>query len=212
MTRLFFLLFSASMFLGCSRMTIESDHEMLRWINNEENGFTQSKYANGLKLTVKYLPMEYLVLKELKSSKTYSRKTVDSLIGRYKNSKAFVFTISPDEREESGSDVMYKNVQSLSEFKQRVWDMNFNINQFVKLKSDKSEFEPVLSTMENIYGLGKQRSVYFVFSDNEKSKGLHEATDLDFVYTDEIYNTGISHFIFKKDDLDKLPKVNFLKN
>lgn len=195
---------------GCKQKELTSESAFLKWMHSEENGLCKSKKVNGFVLTAKYLPAEYLTYNELKG-KPYTQNEIDSLLNHYNKARTFLFTIAPENSNKAEGDVMFNNVYNGQEYKQRVHQMNFQLEDLFRLKAEEKSFAPVMSAMENIYSLGNQRSLYMVFADNEEVKGVLEQQELDLTFSDDIFNTGINHFTFNKEDFDNVPKIGFWK-
>ncbi len=169
------------------------------WLHDPGNGLVQTRQIGDLQLSVKYLPAELLAYREGKGA---TPQRVDSLRNRYRQSHAFLLTLKPVGSVAGGSDVMYRGVGNYQAYKQRVMDLNFNLDRYVRLRDGEKEVKPLLHTLENTYGATEGRSLYLVF-ENAAAGG----TDLDFVFSDEILGTGISHFRFRKSDLENVPSI-----
>lgn len=181
----------------------------LKWLNKEENGILKSKKINGLIISVKYLPAEYLVYKDMEQETGKNIK--DSLMKAYSNSKTFLLTIAPDKEKEDQSDVMYKGIKNYKEYQERVMDMNFDMASYVTLKTETGEFKPVLTNLENTYSLSKSRNIILVFVPNQK-EDFNKVNRWDLTYEDPFFEAGIMHFDFKQQDLTNIPAINFWKN
>jgi hypothetical protein len=180
---------------------------LYHWINDPEHGMIKSKNVNGLTITVKYLPAEFLALKEAKSIQPTGMKVYDSLLGAYKKSHTFLLSFGYEDNKTD--DPMYNGLKDFSEFKQRAATLNFDMNELISIRTEHDEFRPVLASMENTYGLKSQRDIYLVFTDESPANALQKDEALDFVFRDEIFQTGINHFVFQQDDLTGLPAINF---
>ncbi|MEO1652680.1 MAG: hypothetical protein AAFU64_03970 [Bacteroidota bacterium] len=191
--------------------SIQREADLYQWINQEENGLIKSKRINGLELIVKYLPASYLVLKELKSIPLPSAEAIDSLEAQYEGNYTFLLTIKPIQSQGQEDDVMYREVASLAEYKQRAMQMNFGMEERVELHIGESTLKPCLTSLENSYGLSTHRSIYMVFVEDEKSSVSEKKGALDFRFEDDIFATGINHFVFKKSDLNNIPPINYHK-
>jgi hypothetical protein len=84
------------------------------------------------------------------------------------------------------------------------------MEDFVQLKMGESKYKPVLSSMENTYGIGQSRDIMIVFSPSSlKDNGFLSSKELDFVYNDEIFEVGKCHFVFDRSDLKSAPDFPF---
>lgn len=193
---------------SCTQQTV-SYQEYMQWMGNPENGMLKKHSANGLELTVKFLPAEYLAYQELKNEKKVTQAQYDSLLKVYSKSLTFLMSIGPDESKKNPKgDIMMTGISDYEEFAQKAMAMNFDMGQYVSLKTDIGDFKPVLSNMENVYGLAKNRNILFVFAPSElKDTTFLHSRQFDFVYEDQLFKVGINHFVFKKEDIDKRPML-----
>jgi hypothetical protein len=196
---------------GCSSpVHVDSLSSYLKWLNDEANGLVKIKYVNGMEMKVKYLPAEYLANNEFRHSGEYSQALKDSILNTYKNSVCFMLTLAPDEREKKGENVMTRSVKNYKEYAERVNDMNFKIEEFVKLKVGTKEYRPVLSSLENVYELNTGRNIMLVFVPDGLDKStLLKADKFDFEYADELFELGTNHFVFAGIDIQKIPAFTF---
>ena len=197
-------------FVACQQ-GFNSPKEMHRWMSDPTNGMIISKQSANKELTMKYLPADFLVYKELKENQNTSKELIDSIKKHYVNSRSFLLTIKY--KNDEPYDPVYEGIYSYDELNQRKQDMHFSFGQYIKLvTTDGREYRPVLSHMEETYGLQKHRNIHLVFSPVDKNQiDILDTEELDIVFDDRIFNTGIHHFIFEKENIDKQLKLNFLQ-
>lgn len=209
-TRTYFFLIVFA-FSACSKQAqVNSFSGYLKWLNAPENGLVKTKYVNGIELKVKYLPSEYFAYLELSDKNNFSQQQKDSVLKLYEHSISFVLSLGPDERKEKGPDIMYHSLTTYKEYSQRVCDMNFFMSEYITLKADEKEYRPVLSQMENVYGLDSKRNIILVFVPDEKGdNSLKESDALEFKYEDEQFQLGTNYFLFKRKDIKNIPAIKF---
>ena len=154
---------------------------------------------------------DYLVYKDLSAISPKSQTTVDSLQALYSSSITFILNIAPDMEKLSGpkmGSVMTKGIGNFEDYKARAMTMNFDMSDFVSLKTETAEFTPVIAELENTYDLTQDRNIYLVFSD-DKEGTLKNAEVLTFVFEDEIFNTGTNQFKFTGADLSQCPQIDW---
>jgi len=194
--------------MGCTGKKVYSVEEYSKWINDPENGLTNTRRIKGLKITVKHLPVEYLIYKEQKENNNSSNQFADSLKKAYNNSLTFLMMIAPDEEKGNKNDVMLEGITNYQEYTQRLLAMNFALDKSIRLQSGKVQLKPVLSALENTYGLSKSRNIVFVFAPTAKEKQeINHSGELDFIYTDELFQLGIMHFNFNTKNITELPLI-----
>jgi len=118
-----------------------------------------------------------------------------------------MMVIGPDKDE--SFDITRVGVSDYQEFAQRLEEMNFNMKQYIQLKVADKIYWPELAQMESTYGLEQSRKMLFVFKAVDESGNRILTEDAQFVYTDELFNTGINKFKFKIADVEALPEFKF---
>ncbi|WAC02747.1 hypothetical protein N7U66_03485 [Lacinutrix neustonica] len=178
----------------------------MKWLSESKNGFVKVSAANGFVLSIKYLPPEYLALNELSKDDNNGDKTYNDYLELFNKSRTFLLTIN---HEEESVDASKYGVFNLAEYSQRIKDLSFNIKDVIFLKTSSGhKYNPVLTTMENMYEIRNKKSIYMVFSDDQGE--ILNSEKLDIVFQDIFLDTGISHFVFDKKKIDQLPNLNFL--
>lgn len=196
-------------FSGCIKKKVNTVGEYSKWINEPENGLIITKRIKGLEISVKYLPSEYLTFKEITESGDNSEKNAQRIKKEYESAITFLMTIGPDESKNNNNDIMFEDIKNYKEYSERLLSLNFEMDKNVTLKAAHVELKPVLSALENTYGLSKSRNVMFVFSPNDKEiENIKKADAIDFVYTDELFSLGIMHFNFQRNNIENLPIIN----
>lgn len=88
--------------------------------------------------------------------------------------------------------------------------MSFEIERYTTLKIGGKTYRPVLSALENVYGLTDSRNITFVFvPESKEEKTFYQSERLQLSFDDEIFNTGINHFTFNREDLNNTPSFIF---
>lgn len=196
---------------ACNTGSISAEKDYYKWINDGDHRLFAVKTINGVNLVVKYLPPEYLAYKEYRGGGV-AREKLDSLIAQYNHNRTFLLTLSLEDQNNSlpNGDIMYSNIISPEEYDNRLLELSFNIKQYIKLETESNSYVPVLHTFENTYGLSPNRGIYLVFAPGGKEQeDLLTSKELEFVFEDQLFMTGISCFVFKKNDLDNIPHINF---
>lgn len=212
--RLFSLLFPAFLLVtGCKQSPqVDSVREYYRYIADPDHGLVKSRRVNGMIMTVRHLPPEYQVYRQVQGDKTFSPVLIDSLLQLERQSMGFLLTLGPDDRVPGEPDIMFAGIRDYEEYTQRVLSLSFRMEERLALRCGGRELEPVLSTLENLYGIRASRSVMCVFVPNAADVELFRRSDrFDFVYDDEQFGLGINHFVFRKSDLDRIPSMPWEK-
>lgn len=192
---------------SCGNGSLSSELEMYQWLNNEANGLSKTTKVNGYKINVKYLPPSYLSYMDRKNGLVPTKTNKDS-IGATRRSRTFLLTLSPDHENKAERDILFENTQSYEDYQARMHAMNFQMGEWVTLKEGGKVLKPSGSFMENIYSLGNQRSICFVFPE-ESTMTEDTKEELEFVFQDAFFGTGVTHFTFRRDAMNQLPEFNF---
>jgi hypothetical protein len=194
---------------ACNTTTVNTYEEYLAWLNDSENGLTMDKKAGGIIIKVKHLPSNYLAYQDLLHQSQVNKDIVDSLINNYDKSLTFLLNIGVDGNTKKG-DVMYHDVKNYEEYKKKLYNMNFDIEKNISLTINEKEYFPVLAHLENVYGLTESRNIMVVFvPETENEQSFYDAKEIAFTYDDELFNTGISHFVFKRKNINNIPSFIF---
>jgi hypothetical protein len=177
-------------------------------INDQDHGFKVCRSVNGVLVSVLYLPPEYLAMKELTTNNTSGKLNYDSLLNFYNNATSFIITFGPDETKKNTNDIMFDNINNLQEYTERSLKLNFEMENNVRLRTKNGEYAPVLSSLENTYGLSKDRKINLVFAGGTDTD-LKDSPYYDFVYADETFGVGTLHFNFDKNKIkENMPEVS----
>jgi hypothetical protein len=196
---------------GCIK-EIGSEEEYYKWISDPEHELVRTKKAGEVEISVRYLSPRFLAYKEWKGLDNKTDIKLDSLVDSYANSLTFLMSISNRAQEDKKADIMYEGLESFEGYNSRVHEMNFNFQNYLLLQQGQSKVEPSICVMENSYGLSKVKKIYIVFPAKHEDKELLHKQELDIVYVDEIFNTGINHFLFSSSAINKANQIKFRHN
>lgn len=142
---------------------------------SEDNVAKDKKRINGYEYTVLYIP-------EVKTEK--------------QNKIHLCLRIAPDTQLGYKNDVITQRVGSVNELHSRIEKLNFTISDNFYIECKTKEIFPLISHMENTYGLEKGRLIHFVFADSVLGKlsDKPDNEDLVIVWQDKIYSTGKNYF------------------
>ncbi|MDQ3192393.1 MAG: hypothetical protein M3Q58_12440 [Bacteroidota bacterium] len=180
--------------------------EYVNYLKAGENGLSRLKTVDGIIIKVMYLPIDYQVFNEIKLSESFDEKQVDSLRQTYSSSCSFLMTIGPEDK--ASVDITKMNVSNYEQFSEKILEMSFNMGTMVKMRSDGKEYIPEIAQLERNFGIRKSTDILFVF--NIPLSNLYDQTDYEFVFSDEVFNTGINKFKFLSKDIKNIPKLKFI--
>jgi hypothetical protein len=127
----------------------------------------------------------------------------------------FILTIAPlKEYDDEYKATMFEKISKFEEYKQRVFDINFSMDRLVELSLDEKgiTYIPTLFNTENTYGLTKEIKINFVFSPKVSKDDFANAKQLDIAFADEIFETGINHFVFDNQKIKDISPIACLQD
>lgn len=189
--------------IACSSDALEIG-PFLKWLNNPANKLIVVRQINGLKLTAKFLPEDYIRL--LAKSRATELAANSSLCYAPDNTINVLLTIAPD-KVHAGNDIMMFGVRDPSDYEKRFRELNFHLDEIIRLQTDKGEYLPSYVSLENTFGLTEHRNINIAFSSLVGQPPLKDATYYDIVFEDNVFGTGTSHFVFDKQAIEKTPKL-----
>jgi hypothetical protein len=193
--------------MGCTH-SLKTQGEYMKWLNDPANGVVKTKHIGGFDLKVKFLPPSYLLHQDIsKNIAGITPKKKDSLLNVYQHSLTFIMTLGPDAADSNTTSIMYAGVKTYKDYVQRDLILNFDFKEFVHIEVGDKKYKPVLAIMENSYELGLKRNIIIAFVPDDKNDNvLFTASDIDFIYDDELFELGLNHFLFRQKDLQSTPE------
>lgn len=189
--------------VSCTKDTPGTAQDYYRWLDDEQNGCVKTQRVNGVKVSVKYLPVEAVIAREL--GEQFNRKAADSLRRLYANTLTLLMTFAPDESVGAKGDIVFKGVSGKQEYTERMMTMNFGLQEQIRLQAGGKQWRPALTGLENTYSLGSSRSLVLAFPvpDDEREKIFR--SDWILSYDDILYEMGILHFSFDHQQINAIP-------
>lgn len=193
--------------VGCGLHESPADITSLeRYANDPENGLVRQRTVNGITTSIRILPSELCALREFRMNGDSCASELETLLAQHRGQMSVTLTFAPDGVHSKG-DIMYSGVTDRSAFIERALAMNFDWQERVELRCGDVSYHPVLSTMENTYGLTEGRNIVLVFAPNSRTDtALFASPELDLVLHDDHFGTGTQHFKFDRSDIEKVPQ------
>ena len=186
----------------------ETPSDYMKYLNDPGNGLVKARHLSGLSISAKYLSPELRAFQEVRNRSGESLPSHDSLITFNGESIAFLLTIRLDSTS-ANQDITVRGVHDYNDFAARALNMNFGMQERLMLSADGREYRPVLAALDNEYRMGGARNITVVILDDERPQRLTEARSLDLSSADDIYETGINHFVFDGATIAAAPKLKF---
>ncbi len=198
-------LFLLALLAACSNGEPMGHAQLQDHVSATENGLTRMRKANGIRTTVSLTPPVVGALREAGDSASSER--MKELVAAYSRQLYFVVNLSTDE-DVPTSDVMLAGAQDMSSYKQQAYALNFGWSEMAVLRCGGTTYSPKLSTLENTYGLSKDRNVVLVFTpDGPDDREFFSSPIIELEITNDLFGTGIQSFKFQRDDLDRVAQA-----
>ncbi len=177
----------------CACSHARTKQECLEYYREHRSEYQVSKVISGFEVKMEYQPRHLLA--------------PDTGSAKQNNDLNFVLTIAPlkDYNDEYKA-TMFEKITKFEEYKDRVYNLNFEMDKLVEMSLDggSTAYVPVLFNTENTYGLTKEIKINVVFAPQKSAQEFTAAQELDLVFTDEIFDTGISHFVFDNHKINNI--------
>jgi hypothetical protein len=173
----------------------------------EKNGLCRIRSANGIRTTVTLRPPLLDVLREVGDDTTTTKEAIDELVHAYSTQMSFFVNLALDE-ETPTNDIMFAGVRDVTGFKEQAYALNFGWSDMALLRCGTRSYRPQLSTLENTYGLTKDRNVLLVFTPTVKDDpDFFTSPFIELEITNHWFGTGTQSFKFRRADMDKVQQA-----
>jgi hypothetical protein len=170
--------------------------EYVNYILNPDNGLYVSSDMNGVKYTLQYQPVEYLVMLQLKSF-SIPPDTFKEEYNRFKGMEHYVFHIDINDMKT----LLSKETDS-SLTKNNLLDyLNFKIQKDIKLVEGSDTIPCGISECESGMGMFPYYSFVIGFPMNEYQG------DREFIFSSKKIRTGDVKLVIKGQSIKNLPKL-----
>lgn len=178
------------------------------FVADPQHGLVKSRTVHGIRTTVTLMPPEVTALRERKGlAQDSCTPPVGLIIEQHRAMLCFRLNIALEEGRTGVGDVMYAGTRSAEEFKQQAFDLNFSWEQLIELRCGDKVYKPVLSSLENTYSLSMDRNVMLAFVPERRDDAdFYGSEQLELVWRDDVFGTGVQHFRFDRAELKKVPQ------
>ena len=186
--------------ISCGSKTFNTSDEMVKYINDEQNGYKYSKIINNVKYELLYRPTDLLVQQELNDN--YNSKQVRKVRDKYQKYMYFNLSISLNDKE------LLTNVASdKARFGEIVNELAFGMEGKINLfTQEKDTLKMSDFIYPRMYGMTNNTTLMVVYPrDKEALRG--EA--LNFIIQDLGFYTGEVKFKINSRKIQNEPKLSF---
>ena len=184
------------MFASCTHPEYATREELNAYILKEENGLQKKTESNGIQLEIRVYPTDLILAEEI-DGKNYKPSQVDSIHNKLQDIQYFRFSISRDDQE-------VVNALALDEdqFKRGLEYLSSGIGEDLKLIQDLDTTDVQGVMYLRGYGISRASVLLVAF----KRKLTHD-DPVTVMYNDSFFNTGLTRFDFRLNDLNSIPTL-----
>jgi hypothetical protein len=172
--------------------------QLVKYINNKENGLVQEQEVNGISTRVSYQPAQMLVAQELEGEQKKDTATIKELESKYKDYYYFLLKYSKDGKE------AIRQLGDFSRYSDMVQVLSFNMQRFVNATTPQKDTLPLADYLfDQTYGMSDGNTILLSF---EKAK-LQNSKTIDINIAECGFKTGNLKFRFEKEQIEKTPAL-----
>ncbi len=196
------VIFLASLLMGCQgHKTFDNEDDLIMYIQDEQNGYTQHKTINGVEYTLLYRPTDLLVNQELGDASA-SAVQVQTSREKYKNYLYFNLSMSKNNQE-----LLSVAPKNQNEFGAMVNQLAFGMNEKVHLfTQQKDTIELADYIYPRMYGMSRATTMMFVYPRDPDNL---DQDYLNFTIEDLGLYTGEVKFKIDPKTLKNEPQLKF---
>jgi hypothetical protein len=174
--------------------------ELVGYISNKKNGLAQEQEINGTRVKISYQPWSMLVAQELEDGQKKDPAVIKQLENRYENNYYFLLKFSRNGKE------VIRQLGSFDRYSDMLQVFSFQMNRFVNLTTPQKDTVELSDYLfEQNYGMGDGNTILLSF---EKNK-IQNRKDLEINIGECGLGIGNLKFRFEKENLDKIPKLDY---
>ncbi len=166
-------------------------------------GLVSTKEFGKINLSIRYRPIDEMILEENQAG-TINDSVYKAGLKKYKNLQYFTFTISSADNNE----ILDEGNEDTDYYKLLDYLSNSIESDFFLIENGDT-LPCVLSHYERNFGLSPKNNVSLAFKSN--SLGREFENDKIIAYDDHLFDVGLLHFKFSKENLNKLPILEYEK-
>jgi hypothetical protein len=181
---------------SCRKAQLTQD-EYIRYISDPENGLVLEKKIQDYKITLSYLPVEYMALKELKIlNEPIENYTL--IKDKYKDHNYFNLRI---ENLTGSNSPVRKDASDYPEYAQKLDYLTFFGQNDMKMVVNSDTIDCVLYNFENNFQLLPFNDIQMAFRNTQIPD-----TDLEIIWNDVVTGVGRVKFTLNKKNLNNIPE------
>lgn len=187
---------------SCGNKSFDTAEEISAFVSDEDNGYKYSKEVNGVTYSLQYRPTDLMVQQELIGIS--NEKEIIRLREKYSKNLYFNLSMSIE-----GKELLSNTAIDRNKFNQLVNDLVFNMPEKVSLLSAKKDTLSIIDCIyPRMYGMSNSTTILIIYP---RDKEILNEEFIYFIVQDLGLNTGEIKFKIPTKQLNKEPKLNFIK-
>lgn len=196
---LFFILIFLSL-IACNNNRV-SPKDFVNWVDSGENGLIKEKEVNGYKIISKFIPAQYVAVKETYiENKEFDKSTYQKKLNELNSQYYIYLQISPTSGNQS---TLRSNLKDASEYYYRIEYFNFLAQNDLYLITNDDTLNCSLSNFENNFEINPFNNWQISFE--KPAKPL--TGDLVFMWDDQALGIGRIRFTYNLKELNNIPTI-----
>ncbi len=197
-----FLLMLILIISSCGNKSFDTAEEMVAFISDEKNEYCYEKEVNGVKYILQYRPTDLMVGQELVNKS--DENEIIKLRDKYKKNIYFNLSMST-----GGKELLNNSSIDRNKFNQMVNDLVFNMSKKVSLYTSEKDTLPIIDCIyPRMYGMSNSTTILMIYP---RDKKILDEEYFYFTVQDLGLNTGEINFKIYTKQINKEPKLNFIK-
>jgi hypothetical protein len=177
-----------------------SKQELTQYIGNKKNGLVKDQEINGTRVRLSYQPACILVTQELEDGQKNDSTIIKKLEEKYNSHYYFLLRFSRNGKE------AIRELGSFSSYSDMVQVLSFQMANFVNLTTVQKDTVMLADYLfDQTYGMSDANTVLLSF---EKSK-IEKSKSIEINIGECGFRTGAMKFILNKEDIDKMPELDY---
>lgn len=182
--------------VSCSSKKLEKT-ELIKWVENTENGLVKEKEIDAIKFRLQYQPP---IVSALKGDPNINSENLKAKLDEYSDYEYFVLRIQG----KNGQEPLEINNSSETELSQRIIYLSFEAQKDFMLITDSDTLPCVMYHFERNYNSVNYDSFILTFP---KTKSASD--NIIISYNDHVWGMGKVNFEFDRKVITSIPELKF---
>ena len=183
---------------SCDKHAQLSPSDYVSWVSNEDNGLVKTKTIDEIQVKVQYKPISYVIANEMRTN-DIKKTDFDKRYEELSSMQYYNLTLDITD----ARNIMNYKVSNPDHQQERIHYLSFGMQQDIRLEENGEELPCIAYHFERTYDVSKERTFLVGFKQNAKTTNATKT----FVLDSPIIGVGPIKIQFKKEDIERLPKM-----